>query len=172
MDDPFPELPRRPLQVAVSGAGRCDAALDRRAEELGRRLAQAGVVVLTGGMGGVMEAASRGARRAGGRTVGILPGTGAADSPPNDGVELAVYTGLGQGRNLVLVLSAAVVIAVGGGWGTLSEVAQALKHRIPVVVLDGAAPRRPDGAGEPLVRVAATPREAVELALEMAVDRT
>lgn len=138
------------------------------AREVGRRLAEAGTVVLTGGRGGVMEAASRGARDAGGRTVGILPGASAAESPPNEAVELALFTGLGQARNLVLVLSSSVVIAVGGGWGTLSEIAMALKHGIPVVTLESWTLERPDGATEPRLVVASTAQEAVARALELA----
>ena len=115
-----------------------------------------------------MAAASRGARQAGGRTVGVLPAIGATDSPPNDDVETAIFTGMGQARNLVLVLSARAVIAVGGGWGTLSEIAMALKHRIPVVTLASWDLERPDGAAEPLLTSAATPEEAVRVALEAA----
>ncbi len=115
-----------------------------------------------------MAAASRGARSAGGTVIGILPGADAHDSPANDAVNVAIYTGLGQARNLSVVLSAAVVIAVGGGWGTLSEIALALKHRVPVVVLESWSLSLPDGRDEPLLRAARSPRQAVELSLEMA----
>lgn len=159
---------RAPLQIAVVGAGEAGHDLTRLAEEVGRRLAEAGAVVLTGGRGGVMAAACRGARAARGRTVGILPGGDERSSPPDDGVELAIYTGMGQARNLVLVLSAQAVIAVGGGWGTLSEVAMALKHGRQVVLLESWDLRRPDGAPEPRLQRAATAAEAVEKALAAA----
>lgn len=166
----------RPPQIAVVGAaGGADGPthggptrVEDLAERVGAALGEAGAVLLTGGRGGVMAAASRGARQAGGRTVGVLPGIGATDSPPNDDVETAIFTGMGQARNLVLVLSARAVIAVGGGWGTLSEIAMALKHRIPVVTLASWDLERPDGAAEPLLTSAATPEEAVRVALEAA----
>jgi hypothetical protein len=156
------------LQLAVVGAASCGERLRRLAEDTGREIARAGAVLLTGGRGGVMEAAMRGARQAGGLTVGILPGAGADESPPNDAVEVAVFTGIGQARNQVLVLSAAAVIAVGGGWGTLSEIALALKHGVPVVTLRSWQLARPDGEPEPLLREAATPADAVATALAAA----
>jgi uncharacterized protein (TIGR00725 family) len=156
---------RRRLQLAVVGAGRCGARVRGLAREVGAEVARAGAVLLTGGRGGVMAAASAGARAAGGLTVGILPGTDAAASPPNPAVEVAVFTGIGQARNQVLVLSAAAVVAVGGGWGTLSEIALALKFRVPVVALKGWNLRRPDGLTDPLLSHARTPADAVALAL-------
>jgi uncharacterized protein (TIGR00725 family) len=157
--------------VAVSGAGTCDERLAALAEETGREIARAGAVLLTGGRGGVMAAACRGARAEGGLTVGILPGAGPEESPPDDAVEVAIFTGLGQARNLVLVLSAAAVVAVGGAWGTLSEIALALKHGRPVVTLASWDLGRPDGRAEPLLTRAETPREAVAAALRAAAGR-
>ena len=119
--------------VAVVGPG--DASPDElhRAEEIGAGLADAGAVVVTGGLGGVMEAACRGARSRRGRTVGILPGDdrGAA----NGWVEIAIATGMGELRNGLVVRAADALVAVGGGHGTLSEVALALKLGRPVVGL-------------------------------------
>ncbi|MGH9382251.1 MAG: LOG family protein, partial [Thermoanaerobaculia bacterium] len=132
-----------------------------------RRLAEAGATVVCGGLGGVMAAACHGAAAAGGRTVGILPGTDRGQSPPDPHVETAIFTGLGQARNLLVVLSGDAVIAVGGGWGTLSEIALARKHGRPVVQLAGAPARPPDGRADPGVVSAATPEEAVTLALRM-----
>lgn len=168
---PDPRSDRPALQVSVVGAGTRDAELAALAEEVGRRLARAGAVLVTGGRSGVMEAASRGARAEGGRVVGVLPGASREESPPNPHVEVALFTGLGQGRNLVVVLSGAVVVAVGGGWGTLSEIALALKHGIPVVHLGGRPPERPDGRAEPLLTTAATAEEAVERALRLGAQR-
>lgn len=157
-----------PLQIAVIGAGRCDDRLRELAWRTGEAIARSGAHLVCGGLGGVMAAASQGARAAGGLVVGILPGTDARTSPPNDAVDVAVYTGMGQARNLAVVLSGAAAIAVGGSWGTLSEIALAIKHGIPVVTLESWTLTPPDGRPEPRLREAATPDEAVALALELA----
>ncbi len=115
-----------------------------------------------------MEAAARGARSAGGRTVGILPGISATTSPPNPHIELCVYTGMGQARNLILVLSSAAIIGIGGGWGTLTEIGHALKHDVPVVLLESWQLERPDRRPAPLLLRATSPAEAVEVALQNA----
>jgi uncharacterized protein (TIGR00725 family) len=156
------------LQIAVCGAGDCDDDLARVAFAVGAEIARAGALLVCGGREGVMAAACAGARGAGGLTLGILPGADARESPPNPDVAIAVFTGFGQGRNLPIVLSADAVIAVGGGWGTLSEIALALKHGRPVVLVGSWELRRPDGAREPLLRLAGTPAEAVALARELA----
>jgi len=112
-----------------------DPTLLADAETIAAGLARAGAVVVTGGLGGVMAAASRGARQAGGQVIGMLPGTNAADA--NEWVDVAVPTGLGQARNLLVVRGAKVVVAVGGSWGTLAEIALARRLAIPVVSLHG-----------------------------------
>ncbi|MCU0727978.1 MAG: TIGR00725 family protein [Planctomycetes bacterium] len=146
--------------VSVIGGGACAPGEYERAREVGRRLAQAGFVVLTGGLGGVMEAASRGAAEAGGLAVGILPGLDHGDANP--WVEIALPTGLSDARNIIVATAGRAVVAVGGGLGTLSEIAFALKRGLPVVSL-GSWPldgeRMPDRG--PLV--ARTPEEAVDL---------
>lgn len=141
--------------VAVIGAGECDASLFKLAREVGRRLAEAGCIVVSGGLGGVMEAASRGASEAGGLVVGIVPG--ADPSAANEHVTLAVATGMGDARNAILANTAAAFIAVAGEHGTLSEIAFALKRKKRVVSL---------GSWEvdPAVEVASSPEEAVRLA--------
>ncbi len=111
--------------IAVIGPAECNPATLAAAEEVGAGLAGAGFVVVTGGLGGVMEAASRGARSRLGVTVGVLPGSDPAEA--NGWVQLPIATGLGQARNAVLIQSAAAVIAVGAGYGTLSEIALALR---------------------------------------------
>jgi uncharacterized protein (TIGR00725 family) len=127
---------RRPPQAAVIGPGDVsDQTLLADAETIGAGLATAGAVVVTGGLGGVMAAASRGAHRAGGRVIGMLPGTDMTDANP--WVDVAVPTGLGQARNLLVVRGAQVVVAVGGSWGTLAEIALARRLAIPVVSLRG-----------------------------------
>jgi uncharacterized protein (TIGR00725 family) len=117
--------------VAVVGPGDASSQELHTAEEVGAGLAAAGAVVITGGLGGVMEAASRGARSRRGRTVGILPG--ADRDAANGWVDIALATGLGELRNGLIVRAADVVVAVGGGYGTLSEIALALKLGRPVV---------------------------------------
>ena len=153
------------LSLAVIGGAVCTPAQTRLALETGGEIARAGAVLLCGGRSGVMEAAARGAREAGGLTVGILPGECASSSPPNQYIELPIFTGVGQARNLVLVLSAAAVIGIGGSWGTLTEISMALKHGRPVVLLDSWKPERPDGRPEPMLHQARTATEAVQTAL-------
>jgi uncharacterized protein (TIGR00725 family) len=104
------------------------------AEAVGAELARRGAVVVCGGLGGVMEAACRGAKGAGGTTLGILPGSDR--SAANEWVDVAVATGLGEARNVLLVRASDALVAVGGGYGTLSEVALALKTQRPVIGLD------------------------------------
>lgn len=123
----------RPIRIAVAGAGICGQELMGLAEEVGRRIAEAGAILICGGLGGVMEGAARGAERAGGITVGILPGADARDANPY--IRIPLPTGMGEGRNVLVARSADVVIAIGGEWGTLSEVAMARKCGIPVVLL-------------------------------------
>ena len=121
------------MYVAVIGPGNADQGAVADAEAVGRAVAEAGAVVVCGGLGGVMAAACRGAREAGGTTVGILPGTDRTTA--NEWVDVAVATGLGEARNALVVRSADVVVAVAGGYGTLSEIALALKMGRPVVGL-------------------------------------
>jgi hypothetical protein len=141
------------VQVSVIGSGAEHAS---RAEEVGRLLAERGCVVVTGGRGEVMAAASRGAKSAGGTTIGILPGTDRSDA--NEWVDHVVVTGLGHMRNFAVAASADAVIAVGGRWGTLSEIAFAKLLGRPIVILE------PGWALEGVDR-AATPEEAVDFVL-------
>ena len=123
----------RPAYVAVVGPDEASPQELQAAEDIGAGLAAAGAVVVTGGLGGVMEAACRGARSRRGRTVGILPGEDRAEA--NGWVEIAIATGLGELRNGLVVRAADAIVAVGGAYGTLSEVALALKLGRPVVGL-------------------------------------
>ena len=149
------------LAVSVIGAGAATPREARLAEEVGRLLAQRGAVLVCGGLGGVMEAACRGAQSAGGLTVGILPDYDR--SAVNPWTDVAIATGLAEARNVIVVASGDGVIAVGGSLGTLSEIAFALKLRRPVVALESwrlEAERLPDHSR--LLR-AETPAQAVEL---------
>jgi uncharacterized protein (TIGR00725 family) len=149
------------LQIAVVGSG---AEHEERAETVGRLLAERGCTVVTGGLGEVMAAAARGARSAGGATIGILPGEAHEDASP--WIDHVVVTGTGHARNLAVAASGRAVIAVGGGWGTLAEIALARALGRPVVVLEpGWAV-----AGEGIAR-ARTAEEAVSLALSLAGSR-
>jgi uncharacterized protein (TIGR00725 family) len=140
--------------IAVVGPGEASAEELAAAEEVGARLAAKGATVITGGGGGVMEAASRGAARGGGTAVGILPGSSRHDA--NEWVTVAIPTGLGELRNGLIVRAADAVIAVGGAYGTLSEVALALKTGVPVIGL-----RSWEIAG---VQAVGSPAEAVDRA--------
>ena len=131
---------------------------ERPAEEVGRLLAERGCTVVTGGLGEVMAAAARGAKAAGGTTIGILPGERAEDA--NQWEDHVVVTGIGHARNLAVVASGAAVIAVGGSWGTLAEIAFARRLGRPVVILQPGWKVEGDGIAH-----AASPEEAVELAL-------
>lgn len=148
--------PREKRQISVIGSG---VESEQRAEEVGRLLAERGCVVVTGGLGEVMAAAARGAKSAGGTTIGILPGQRPADA--NEWIDHSVATGIGHARNLAVVASGDAVIAVGGSWGTLAEIAFARRLGRPVVVLEPGW----EVAGEGIER-GATPAEAVELALK------
>jgi uncharacterized protein (TIGR00725 family) len=119
------------LLVAVIGAAACTPQEANAAEKVGTALAEGGATVLCGGRGGVMEAACRGARRAGGLTVGILPN----DDPSlaNPYVDVAIATGLGEARNVIIARTARAVVAIGGRYGTLSEIAFAVKLGVPVI---------------------------------------
>lgn len=149
--------------VAVIGAGEPDEALEQLAEEVGRAVARRGARLVTGGLGGVMEAASRGARSEGGLTVGILPGIDRRSANPH--LDVALPTGMGEMRNTLIVRSADAVIAVGGEFGTLSEIAFALKTGVPVVGLQTWELAK-QGRVVTAFPVVDSPAEAVEVALK------
>lgn len=142
-------------QVSVIGSG---SEWEAAAEEVGRLLAERGCTVVTGGLGEVMAAAHRGAKQAGGTTLAILPGEQHAAA--NQWADHVVVTGIGHARNLAVAATGEAVIAVGGSWGTLAEIAFARRLGRPVVALEGA----PSVAG---VETAAAPEEAVEHALAL-----
>ena len=147
---------RRPV-VAVIGVAAADEAEQRHAEAVGRLLAERGYVVVTGGLGGVMEAASRGAAAAGGTVVGILPAADPDTANPHVGI--AVATGQGDARNAVICNTADAFVAIGRGLGTLSEIAFALKRGKPVVALGSwELPEAKGRMPEPV----ASPEEAVD----------
>ena len=144
-----------PPYVLVAGTGEATPEVAAAAEQVGRAVAERGAIVVCGGLGGVMEAACRGAQEAGGVTIGLLPGTDRREANPH--LTIALPTGVGELRNGLLVRAADAVIAVGGGYGTLSEIAMALKAGTPVI---GLGSWEIDG-----MQPADTPRAAAELAI-------
>jgi len=144
--------------ISVIGAGVCNDDIGKLAEEVGRRIAEEGAILLCGGLGGVMEHAARGAKSAGGMTIGIIPTYDPANANPF--IDIPILTGLGHARNVIVVSSADAVISVGGEYGTLSELAIALKLGRPTVGLKTwELPR------ESRMIPADTPEAAVTLAL-------
>ena len=158
--------------VGVIGEQDCSAELAALARAVGEGIARRGGVLVCGGMGGVMAAAAQGAKAAGGLTVGILPGETRAAANPF--IDIPIVTNLGEARNVIVVRSSEVLIAVGGYYGTLSEIAFALKLGVPVVGLRTWRLAK-DGVDapfvDPIVR-AETPEQAVELAWQLLERRT
>jgi len=155
---------KRKKTVAVIGGSEPSPEEARLAEEVGRELAKQGATLVCGGLGGVMEAACRGASSEGGVTIGILPG----DSPKtaNPYVQIPIVTGIGYARNITVVKSAQAVIAIGGSYGTLSEIAHALQSDIPVIGLNTWELSR-NGQQDNSIIPAQNPTEAVNKALNL-----
>ena len=149
------------VYIAVVGAGALAPESYATAEAVGRLIAERGGTVVCGGMTGVMEGACRGAKDAGGTTIGILPTDDRIDANPF--VDVAIATGMGEMRNALIVRTVDAVVAVGGEYGTLSEIAFALRIGRPVVTLGSWGLTKPDGAPADVV-VADTPEAAVEAA--------
>jgi len=148
--------------IAVVGGSTVSTEVYQTAREVGRSVAEAGALLITGGLGGVMEAASQGAKEKGGTVIGILPGLSHQDANPY--VNIPIVTGLGDGRNMLIVQTAQAVIALPGEYGTLSEIALALKIGRPVVSLESWE------ISSDILK-AQTPREAVEKAMKMIDSR-
>jgi len=160
--------PQRPIRIAVIGERQASAPLARAAEVIGREIARRGGVLICGGMTGVMEAAARGAAEAGGVVVGILPTASAEEGNPY--LTIPIPTGMDEARNVIIVRSAEAVIAVGGAYGTLSEIGHALNLGVPVIGLDTWQVHREGMAADP-IRRARDPQEAVAWAWEAAQTR-
>ncbi len=123
----------RKIRIGVIGSGRCSREIYQLAERVGEGIARRGAILICGGLGGVMEGACKGAKAAGGMTVGILPGTRPDDA--NAYVDIPLATGLSLARNLLVVRSSQALIAIEGGYGTLSEIAFSLQSGVPVIGL-------------------------------------
>jgi uncharacterized protein (TIGR00725 family) len=153
--------------VAVCGPDPCTREVADQAEDVGRFLARAGAVVVCGGHGGVMGAASKGAAEAGGTVVGILPGSSRAEGNPY--LTVSIPTGMGEMRNALIVRAADALIAIAGEFGTLSEIALAVKVGVPVVGLGTWALVKSGRKVQAFAEVG-TPEEAVQQALRLAND--
>ncbi len=151
--------------VSVIGGSDCSEEDTRHAEEVGRELARRGATLICGGLEGVMEASCRGAVSQGGTTVGILPWNDRHEA--NVYVNIPIVTGMGYARNAIVAKSAQAVIAIGGSYGTLSEIAYALQNDIPVIGLDTWSISRA-GVEDKSIIAAHSPAEAVEKALALA----
>ena len=157
-------MPNKKRFIAVIGGSECSPQEAELAEKVGRELARQGAILVCGGMGGIMEAACKGASSQGGLTVGILPGNSRQQA--NSHVQVPIVTDLGEARNVIVIKSAQAVIAIGGKYGTLSEIAHALRAGIPVIGLNTWALSRnsqPDNSIIP----AQNPTEAVKKALSL-----
>jgi uncharacterized protein (TIGR00725 family) len=149
-------MTNRKKMIAVIGGRNCDESLYRQAQDVGRLIAENGAILVCGGRNGIMEAACRGASEAGGTTVGILPGSDPGDA--NEWVTVPIATGIGLARNSIITRTVSAAIAIGGHYGTLSEIAYCLQYGVPVYAIQSW-----DIKGVKSVETAA---EAVRLALE------
>ncbi len=153
--------------IAVIGGSEPTSKEAKAAEEVGRELARHGAILVCGGLGGVMEAACKGASAEGGTTIGILPGENRRTANPY--VQIPIPTGIGYARNAAVVKSAQAVIAIDGSYGTLTEIGYALQSGIPVIGLNTWTVSR-NGKQDSSIIPAESPSRAVEMALELAVD--
>jgi uncharacterized protein (TIGR00725 family) len=153
--------------IAVIGGRQPTSKETKLAEKVGRELAKRGAILVCGGLGGIMEAACKGASAEGGITIGILPGENRQSANPY--VQIPIATGLGYARNAAVAKSAQAVIAIGGSYGTLTEIGYALQTGIPVIGLNTWTISRNDKQDKSIIP-AESPTEAVEMALELATD--
>ncbi|GAB4442151.1 MAG: TIGR00725 family protein [Anaerolineae bacterium] len=156
-------MPERKPVVAVIGGADCTTTEEMQAAYVGRLLAEHDAILICGGRGGVMEAACGGAKAGGGLTIGVLPGDDANEANPY--VDVAIVTGMGEARNAIITSSADGVIAIGGGYGTLAELAFALKRGIPVVGLGTWKATAPDGQ-DIGIQVVASAEDAVKTVMD------
>jgi hypothetical protein len=150
------------MQIGVIGAGECSAKVKKLAEEVGREIARRGAILVCGGLGGVMEAAAKGAKEAGGLTIGILPGFKTDEANPY--IDVAVVTGMSYARNVIVVRSSDALIALEGRYGTLSEIAFALQLHKPIVGLNTWK------VSKEIISLS-SPAEAVEKAISLAKSK-
>ncbi len=161
-------MKEKTIFIAVIGGGDVPPQIAELAEEVGREIARRGAVLVCGGLGGVMEAACRGASSEGGLTIGILPGENRRTANPY--VQIPVVTGTGYARNVAVVKSAQAVIAIDGSYGTLSEIGHALQSGIPIFGLNTWSLSIDGQADNSIIRVD-NPKDAVTRAIELIKDR-
>lgn len=149
--------------IGVIGTSEASTEEYQTAEEVGREIARRNGILVCGGLGGVMEASCRGAKSEGGLTIGIIPGSSKKEANPY--VDIPIVTGISEARNIIVVRSSNAIIAIGGSFGTLSEIAFALKLEIPVVGIN-------TWEVSTNIKKATTPKEAVDLAFSLARPRT
>jgi uncharacterized protein (TIGR00725 family) len=154
--------------ISVVGESHASPEIAKLAEEVGVEIAKAGATLVCGGLKGVMESASKGAKSAGGTTIGILPGSKREEA--NSYIDYPIITGLGYARNKLVIKTGHVVIAIGGYYGTLSEIAFALGYEIPVVGLNTWQFIHHNGQMDQKVHRVNTPKEAVSLAMKLAKE--
>ena len=154
--------------IGVIGGGSCSQDVAKVAEVVGEELARRGAVLICGGLGGVMEAASKGARKAGGQTIGILPGNNAADA--NSHITIPIVTGMGEMRNVIIVKSARALIAIEGEYGTLSEIGHALKNNVPVIGINTWELNKQGKVVDGII-IADGARDAVKKAMALAITK-
>jgi uncharacterized protein (TIGR00725 family) len=147
------------LQIGVIGAGQVNAKEQQIAEQIGAEIARRGHILVCGGLGGVMEAAAKGTKNHGGLTVGILPGESKKDA--NQYIDVKIVSAMSHARNAIIARSADALIAVGGGAGTLSEIALGLKMGRPVVLVEGALPEYYPPSQS--IMIAKNPGEALDI---------
>ena len=158
----------KPVIIAVIGSRQPSKEEAEIAEEVGRLLARHEAILICGGLTGVMEAACRGARSVGGLTIGVLPGNDASTANPH--VQIPIVTNIGYARNVIVVKSARAVIAIGGGYGTLTEIGYALDSKVPVIGLKTWSLSRNHQIDKSIVR-ARNAKEAVKIALELSEEK-
>ena len=149
--------------IGVIGTSEASNEEYKTAEEVGREIARRKGILVSGGLGGVMEASCRGAKSEGGLTIGIIPGSSKKEANPY--VDIPIVTGIAEARNIIVVRSSNAIIAIGGSFGTLSEIAFALKLEIPVIGIN-------TWEVSTNIKKATTPKEAVDLAFSLARPRT
>lgn len=156
------------VAIGVVGNAICTADVAKVAQEVGVRIAENKALLICGGLKGVMEAAAKGAKSRGGTTMGILPGFSKAEANPY--IDIPVVTGLDQGRNIIIVRSSDALISVGGGYGTLSEIAYALKLNVPVIGIDTWEIKR-NGKENRDIHIVKTADDAVALAMKLVKNK-
>lgn len=164
------KIGRNTIKISVIGGSQCNIEAFNHAYEVGKAIAEHNAILVCGGLTGVMEAACKGAKDAGGTTIGILPGDN--ENSANKYVDIKIPTGMGYARNIIVVKTGHAIIAIDGSFGTLSEIAYALSFNIPIIGLNTwkIEPYCEDEDSKQKIIIAETPKKAVELAIKKAKE--